>query len=165
VPQSPTGSRGDAGAPTAAAVFAPPPHGAGYATNNGYPGAASYAPGAGYGVSQPSAYGAYAGAPGSQYIGKWNWGAFLLCPWWLMNHGRVGRGILYLVLTLIPVANISCLVMCIVYGVKGNVVASSSRRFVDDAQFVAVQNAWRNWGFGLAAVSIVIAIIAATVSH
>jgi len=94
--------------------------------------------------------------PGAAYAGQWNWGAFLLCPFWLMNHGRVGRGIIYLLVGIIPFAQ---LVMSIVYGVKGNEVASTSRAFVDDAQFVAVQNAWRNWGFGVLAVYVLLALI------
>jgi hypothetical protein len=73
-----------------------------------------------------------------------------------MNHGRVGRGIIYLLVGIIPFAQ---LVMSIVYGVKGNEVASTSRAFVDDAQFVAVQNAWRTWGFGVLAVYVLLALI------
>jgi hypothetical protein len=43
--------------------------------------------------------------PGARFIGMWNWGAFLLTPWWLMNHGRVGRGILYLVVCWLPLVS------------------------------------------------------------
>jgi hypothetical protein len=100
-------------------------------------------------------------APGARYAGMWNWGAFLLCPLWLMNHGRVGRGILYIVLSLIPFVGLITLGMAIAYGIKGNVVAATSRHFNDDAQFVAVQNAWRNWGFGMLIVSVAIGVIGA----
>jgi len=99
--------------------------------------------------------------PGFQYVGQWNWGAFLLCPFWLMNHGRVGRGILYIVLNCIPIVSLATLAMAIAYGIKGNQVAMSSRYFADDAQFVAVQNAWRNVGFGVFIAVIVVGIIAA----
>jgi hypothetical protein len=98
---------------------------------------------------------------GSQYIGMWNWGAFLLCPLWLMNHGRVGRGILYIVLSIIPLLGLVSLGMAIAYGVKGNEVAVTSRHFRDDAQFVAVQNAWRDWGIGITIVVVVLTIIGA----
>ncbi len=103
-------------------------------------------------------------APGARYIGQWNWGACLLCPFWLMNHGRVGRGILYLALALIPVVNLVSLGMAIAYGIRGNLVASSSRAFADDAQFVAVQNAWRNWGIGVTIVSIFLGIVGSIIS-
>jgi hypothetical protein len=98
-------------------------------------------------------------APGAQYIGQWNWGAFLLCPFWLMNHRKIGIGILYLVLCLIPIANLATLPMIIYYGVKGNEVAVASGRFTDDAQFVAVQTAWRNWGVVVSIISIALGIV------
>ena len=104
----------------------------------------------------PAAHG-----PGARFIGMWNWGAFLLCPFWLMNHGRIGRGILYIVLGFIPVVGLVTIAMAIAYGIKGNEVAATSRYFHDDAQFVAVQNAWRNWGIGVTAVAIVFVVIAA----
>lgn len=102
-------------------------------------------------------------APGARYVGMWNWGAFLLCPFWLMNHGRVGRGILYIVLSVIPLVSLAALGMAITYGIKGNAVAATSRRFVDDTEFVAVQNAWRNWGFGLLIISVALGLFAGIV--
>jgi hypothetical protein len=42
--------------------------------------------------------------------------------------------------------------------VAGNRVAVESGRFGDEAQFVAVQNAWRNWGFWVTAIALVLAI-------
>jgi hypothetical protein len=89
----------------------------------------------------------------------WNWGAFLLCPLWLMNHGRIGRGILYFVLCFIPFFVLAAFGMAIAYGVKGNEVAATSRHFRDDAQFVAVQNAWRNWGIAYAIVGAIVGIL------
>ena len=86
---------------------------------------------------------------GFRYVHMWNWGAFLLCPLWLMNHGRIGRAIVFLVLCLVPFFWPFTLAMAIAYGIKGNKVASISRDFIDDAQFVRVQNAWRNCGFGI----------------
>jgi hypothetical protein len=120
------------------------------------PPAAQGGPYVGYRESQS----AYASAvPGAQYIGQWNWGAFLLCPLWLMNHRKVGLGILYIVLCVIPLVNLVTLGMIIYYGIKGNEVAVASGRFTDDAQFVAVQNAWRNWGIGVNLVSLALAVI------
>ena len=118
--------------------------------------------------SQPAGGYSYASAtaqrPGAQFIGQWNWGACLLCPFWLFNHGRPGRGILYFVLAFIPIVNLACLGMAIAYGVCGNLVAVTSRNFIDDVQFVAVQNAWRNWGMWVTAISIVLGIIGGAIS-
>ncbi len=100
------------------------------------------------------------GFPGSRYIGQWNWGAFLLSPLWLMNHGRVGLGIGALVLSFIPILNVGSLGIAIWGGIKGNEVAVTGRRFSDDAQFVAVQNAWRNWGFIVLALSVILTVVA-----
>jgi len=121
------------------------------------PSAPAYAP------YPPAAAGFVSGAPGARYIGMWNWGAFLLCPLWLMNHRKVGLGILYIVLSVIPIVNLATLVMLIYFGVKGNEVAVASGRFTDDAQFVAVQNAWRNWGIGITIVCFVLFFFAGVV--
>jgi hypothetical protein len=66
-----------------------------------------------------------------------------------MNHGRIGRAIVFLVLCAVPFLWPFAFCMAIAYGMKGNMVASINRDFVDDAQFVQVQNAWRNCGFGV----------------
>jgi hypothetical protein len=89
----------------------------------------------------------------------WNWGAFLLCPFWLMNHGRIGRGVLYLVLCCIPFVGLAAFGMAIAYGLKGNEVAATSRHFTGDAQFVLVQNAWRNWGIGFAIAGVIVGVL------
>ena len=91
----------------------------------------------------------------------WNWGAFLLCPFWLMNHGALWLGIGYLVVSLIPFIGIVALGMAIYFGIKGNDWAVQHRTFSSEDQFVAVQNAWRNWGFVIAVIGIVLGIIGA----
>ena len=96
---------------------------------------------------------------GFRYVRMWNWGAFLLCPLWLMNHGRIGRAIVFLVLCSVPFFWPFAVIMAIVYGIRGNRVASMSRDFVDDAQFVAVQNAWRDAGFGFALAAVVLSLV------
>lgn len=96
---------------------------------------------------------------GWRYAHRWNWGAFLLCPLWLMNHGRIWRGILCLVFSAVPYFWVFALGMAIAYGIKGNKVASMSRDFVDDAQFVAVQNAWRDAGFGVVLAAVVLSLV------
>jgi hypothetical protein len=93
--------------------------------------------------------------PGERFIGKWNWGAFCLTPFWLMAHGlrRSGIGLLALelVLLVVPLGPIAVLMIAIAYGRRGNAVAVKHRAFTNEAQFVAVQNAWRNWGISLCA--------------
>jgi len=39
--------------------------------------------------------------PGTRYIGKWNWGAAFLFPYWLMTHRRVPLGIMLFVAQII----------------------------------------------------------------
>jgi len=93
--------------------------------------------------------------PGERFIGKWNWGAFCLTPFWLMAHGlkRSGIGLLALelVLFVVPLGPIAVLMIAIAYGRRGNALAVKHRAFTSEAQFVAVQNAWRNWGISLCA--------------
>ena len=87
--------------------------------------------------------------PGERFIGKWNWGAFLLTPFWLAAHGMVKRGIVVFVvgaiLLIVPLGFIGTLLIAIEHGKKGNALAVKHRTFLDDKQFVAVQNAWRAW--------------------
>jgi hypothetical protein len=109
-------------------------------------------------ASTPAVAPAERGA-GLRYVGVWNWGAFLLCPFWLMNHGRIGRGVVYLALCCIPLLGLGAFGMAIAYGIKGNEVAATSRHFTGDAQFVAVQNAWRNWGIGVAIAGVILGIL------
>ncbi len=106
----------------------------------------------------------YEAPPASRFSGQWNWGAFLLNPFWLMNHGNVGLGIGVLVCQFIPLLNMLTLVSAIYYGIKGNDIAMRYRNFADEAQFVAVQNAWRNWGFGLLIVGLVFGFLAVVLS-
>ena len=101
---------------------------------------------------------------GFRYVHTWNWGAFLLCPLWLMSHGRIGRAIVFVVLCLVPYLWPFALGMAIAYGIKGNRVASTSRDFVDDAHFVQVQNAWRDCGFGVLLLAVVLFFVAGYVN-
>ena len=103
----------------------------------------------------------YQAPPASQYSGQWNWGAFFLNPLWLMNHGQVGLGAGVLICSFLPFVNILALVSSIYYGIKGNDIAMRYRAFSSEAQFVAVQNAWRNWGIGLFVAGIVLSVVGA----
>jgi hypothetical protein len=86
------------------------------------------------------------GRPGERYIGKWNWGAFCMAPFWLMDHGRAWYGIAFLVVATIPVVDVLCIPAAIYCGIRGNAIAVAHRAFLDEAHFVSVQNAWRDWG-------------------
>jgi hypothetical protein len=92
----------------------------------------------------------------SRYIGQWNWGAFLLSGFWPFFHGMVVFGILYYVLCWIPFVS---LIMAIWLGAKGNEMALKNRQFHDEAQFVAIQQAWTRWGFIILVISIGLGII------
>jgi hypothetical protein len=75
-----------------------------------------------------------------------------------MAHGRVLRGLGVLLsglaIVLIPfVGQVFVLNMAYRVGKSGNEIAATSRMFQDDEHFVAVQNAWRNWGIPIFAVT------------
>jgi hypothetical protein len=93
--------------------------------------------------------------PGERFIGQWNWGAFCLSPFWLMAHGLAQRGIGLLLLgavaLVVPLGPILLFWIAFRCGRRGNALAVKHRTFADDEQFIAVQNAWRNWGLSLCA--------------
>ena len=101
---------------------------------------------------------------GFRYVHEWNWGAILLCPLWLMNLGRIGRAILFLVLCIVPFFWPFAFGMAIAYGIKGNRVASISRDFADDEQFARVQNAWRNCGIAVLLLAVILFFVASYVN-
>ena len=84
------------------------------------------------------------GTPGAaappQVVG-WNWGAFLLTPFWSIAH-QVWIGLLCFV----PYVG---WVMSIVVGIKGSEWAWQNRRFDSIEQFRDVQRTWMWWGIGL----------------
>jgi hypothetical protein len=92
--------------------------------------------------------------PGTRFIGKWNWGAFCLTPFWLFAHGRTAPAVRilvsYVLLALVPFVGVfGVLWIAITYGRRGNAIAVRHRAFRDEQQFIAVQNAWRNWGLSV----------------
>jgi hypothetical protein len=99
--------------------------------------------------------------PGQRYAGEWNWGAFLLTPFWLISHGLRRRGAYLLFLTVASAVFLPGLFAivwyAINYGRSGNRIAAANRTFASDDEFVAVQNAWRNRGFLVAV--LVLAIV------
>jgi len=109
----------------------------------------------------PSPWDNTSGSPGAMApaeIKGWNWGAFLLTPFWAIAHS-VWIGLLCFV----PYVG---WVMSIVLGLKGNEWAWQNRRFTSVQEFRDVQRTWMVWGIGLnvAAVGLgVVAILLATV--
>jgi hypothetical protein len=97
-------------------------------------------------------------APGTRFIGQWNWGAFALYPLWLMTHRRVMLGVVWSVLCFVPVIN---WIGAGYFGRNGTRIAVLCGRFRDEREFVAVQNAWRNWGIGFIIVAILIGVLSA----
>jgi hypothetical protein len=73
-----------------------------------------------------------------------------------MTHRRPGLGIIWFLVGFVPLLNISTLGALVYFGLHGNRIAVLSGRFTDEPTFIAVQNAWRNWGFGLLAVLLVL---------
>jgi hypothetical protein len=100
--------------------------------------------------------------PGQRFIGQWNWGAFFLAPLWMMAHGLVRRGVVLLIaqmiLFAIPYGFIISFVVAGYAGRNGNALAVKHRFFTDERQFVAVQNAWRNWGFAAGVFEVMLAV-------
>jgi hypothetical protein len=81
------------------------------------------------------------GAAAPPEILGWNWGAFLLTPFWAIAHS-VWIGLLCFV----PYVG---WVMSIVLGLKGSEWAWQNRRFSSVEEFRNVQRTWMVWGIGL----------------
>jgi hypothetical protein len=94
--------------------------------------------------------------PGARFIGKWNWGAAFLTPYWLMTHRNAPLGIVILICGFIPVIQYLAIGVLIYYGINGNKVAVLCGRYTNEAEFIAVQNAWRNWAFGVTIVTVIL---------
>ncbi len=102
---------------------------------------------------------------------KWNWGAFLLTPFWLgamrlWNYFigfiviMVGLTILgVLVHTLDHLTNIASFVFGIVIARQGNRLAWQSRNWRDEAEFRAVQRTWGIWGGILTGVALLLVVL------
>jgi hypothetical protein len=92
-----------------------------------------------------------------QKLEKWNWGAFLLAPFWTLSN-KLDK---WAILTFIPGVN----VIAIIYlGLNGNRLAydKSDLRSVDE--FMILQRHWSNWGVGLFWISLAIFIIGLFIS-
>ncbi len=81
-----------------------------------------------------------------------------MTPFWLMAHRRWLYGVLFLIfappLCLSVIGFFAVARWAAHYGRNGNAIAVRYRTFASDEQFVAVQNAWRNWGIPIFAVAV-----------
>jgi len=122
---------------------------------------------------------------GSQYIGKWNWGAFLLTGFWLFWHRRVKLAIWFWIFWIAPFIYVVFIAtlrqymsaqvglwifmlsrvaffawwlwLSISLGRNGNRIATE-RDFTSEAQFVTVEQRWAAWSFVLWGIWIVLCI-------
>jgi hypothetical protein len=88
-------------------------------------------------------------------VGKWNWGAFFLSPFWAFSHRLplIGIGALLCgLLSGLIFPAIMGLGIAIYLGVEGNKLAVKHRVFESEAQFILVQRAWTHWGIGVVVV-------------
>ena len=78
------------------------------------------------------------------YGDQWNWGAFFWNWLWLVAHRQYVWAIPAFLLNFVPFGGLA---ISIWLGMHGSELALEKRRFSGEPEFVAVQNAWRNWGF------------------
>jgi len=91
---------------------------------------------------------------------KWNWGAFLLPPFWAAAMNLWGWFAAAVVcLLVIPFAFVGGLFVACYLGAKGNELAWTSRRWDSVEQFRATQAAWSKAGILLTAMSCLFSII------
>jgi hypothetical protein len=91
------------------------------------------------------------GAAAPPEILGWNWGAFLLTPFWAIAH-QVWIGLLCFV----PYVG---WIMSIVLGIKGSEWAWQNRRFSSAQEFRDVQRAWMLWGVGITLLGVVVGFL------
>lgn len=88
--------------------------------------------------------------PMPEELKGWNWGAFLLTPFWGLSHNYWIALIFFL--SFIPfigfVVGPIGFGLSIYLGVKGNEIAWQKRKFKSIEDFKTVQKIWMNWGLG-----------------
>lgn len=89
-------------------------------------------------------------APGAtdgleEYLKKFNWGAFLLSPFWLYSHNKRLLGLLFFVMAkVVPSGPFTG----IWTGIYGNRIAWESGRFSTVAEMKECHRKWTKWGIG-----------------
>jgi prepilin-type processing-associated H-X9-DG protein len=89
-----------------------------------------------------------------------NWGAFLLAPWWAISHGPLWG---WAAGTFFPglIPYIGGLINLVVAGIMGNQgyeLAWKHRKWRDVEHCQEVQRIWTRWGIGVVAVSVVLGL-------
>lgn len=96
---------------------------------------------------------------------KFNWGAFLLTPFWGFANGMPWLFIIYLASGLVyglalficcsfllPIFLITPLIpfaFSLYFGIKGSRLAWNKKKWQSISHFTSVQQAWTNWGFAI----------------
>ena len=83
------------------------------------------------------------------HVQGWNWGGFFLSWMWALGHERITAAAIILITSFVPFVRWG---FKIYFGIKGNELAWTHRRFRDLDEFRSVQRAWMIWGavaFGL----------------
>lgn len=108
---------------------------------------------------------------GPTYLRQWNWGAFFLPGLWPLTHGLVWLAVAewamgvgeFLLRTQPPgpfeILWVVLLAVSLILGMTGNRIALSNRLFTSDREFVACENAWRNAGFVVFAIYVLLEIM------
>ncbi len=97
---------------------------------------------------------------------KWNWGAFVVTPFWLGYHGMRFFGcLLFLVVGCIRLASkvsesyalfgFLTLAVNIYCGLVGHKLAWRRRRYESLEQYIEVESIWRNWAIGFLVLALV----------
>lgn len=87
-------------------------------------------------------------------INRFNWGAFLLAPFWPFWNGAMAYGIAYWVAGIFNIAtgglsSIVCFALALYLGFHGNSIAVQGKHYHSREDFFAVQRAWKKGGLFL----------------
>jgi hypothetical protein len=85
-------------------------------------------------------------------LDKWNWGAFLLAPFWTLANRLDG----WTYLTLIPGLNIPVIIYL---GIKGNKIAFNKAKSISVDDFMAIQRHWNKWALRIIWIWIAIGVV------
>ena len=92
-------------------------------------------------------------------LDKWNWGAFLLAPYWTLANKLE----IWTILMFIPGVNV---VAVIYLGFKGNRLAYGKSNLKNIDEFMTLQRQWSSWGiriFWIGTVGLIIWLIVSTI--
>lgn len=101
-------------------------------------------------------------------LNSFNWGAFLLGPWWCFGNKQAGLGVIMICLNGISgiflilgiLAVIAYFVLSIILGIKGNKMAWRDKDWKSTEHFERVQRNWTIAGICVTVIPIILCIIA-----